>query len=359
MDRRQIFLITLGLWLGTMAAFASIGAASASGLPHLWYLCYVAGVPVSGVLLSLVLQAGIRRLETRSLTGRWVRLVPLLLVIVVIQAAIDQWFYELMREVFGRKPTGEFLRALALNVAVYVWIFIIQALIFEPIAAMNRAARNARNAEEAREAARAAQLEALRNELNPHMLFNTFNGLSSLVLSGRNAEAEMLLERLSAYMRACLDGADTALVPLAEEIELVEAYLAIESVRFASTPDVRIDCPDDLAEAAVPRLILQPLVENALKYAVHPSRGAASVTVRAARDSGRLRLTVADTGTGAGAAGAVPPGTGRGLSIVSRRLETLFGADASVTAGHDQGGFRVEMLLPLSGAALGPAIRLR
>jgi len=68
---------------------------------------------------------------------------------------------------------------------------------------------------------------------------------------------------------------------------------------------------------------------------------------------------VADTGTGAGAAGAVPPGTGRGLSIVSRRLETLFGADASVTAGHDQGGFRVEMLLPLSGAALGPAIRLR
>lgn len=169
-----------------MAAFASIGAASASGLPHLWYLCYVAGVPVSGVLLSLVLQAGIRRLETRSLTGRWVRLVPLLLVIVVIQAAIDQWFYELMREVFGRKPTGEFLRALALNVAVYVWIFIIQALIFELIAAMNRAARNARNAEEAREAARAAQLEALRNELNPHMLFNTFNGLSSLVLDRKS-----------------------------------------------------------------------------------------------------------------------------------------------------------------------------
>lgn len=339
-----------------MAAFASLGGINSNHLPELWYLAYVACVPISGVPLSLILLAGIRQLQARSLTARWVRLAPLLLAIVVAQAAADQWSYELMRMAFGRKPTGEYMRALALNATIYIWLFAIQALIFELIAAMDQATRNARNAAEAREAARAAQLEALRNELNPHMLFNTFNGLSSLVLAGRNAEAEMLLERLSLYMRACLEGADAALVPLAEEIELIEAYLAIESVRFARTPDVRIDCPDDLTEAAVPRLILQPLVENALKYAVHPSRGAASVTVRAARESGRLRLTVEDTGTGAG---AVPAGTGRGLSIVSRRLETLFGTDASVKAGRDETGFRVDMLMPLSGATVEPSIRLR
>nr|WP_276509181.1 histidine kinase [Sphingomonas naasensis] len=252
-----------------------------------------------------------------------------------------------MRALFGIKPVEGFIRGVSLNATLYVWLFAIQALVFELIAASDRAARNARNAEEAREAARAARIEALRNELNPHMLFNTFNGLSSLVLSGRNAEAEALLERLSTYMRACLEGGDAALIPLTDEIALIEAYLAIEAVRLARTPDVRIECPHDLSEAAVPRLILQPLVENALKYAVHPSRGAASVTVRAARDAGRLRLTVEDTG----AAGAsVPSGTGRGLSIVRRRLDALFGAAASLTTARDGSGFSVEILLPLSGA---------
>lgn len=347
MNRRHGIVITLGLWLATAGAFATIGIVFRNGFPGIWFWCWLACVPVSGVLLSLILQTAITRLETRSLAGRWILLTPLFLVLVLAQAGADHGFYVLMRALFGIKPVEGFLRGVSLNATLYIWLFAIQVLIFELIAASNRAARNARNAEEAREAARAARIEALRNELNPHMLFNTFNGLSSLVLAGRNAEAEALLERLSTYMRACLEGGDAALIPLADEIELIEAYLAIEAVRLARTPDVRIDCPHDLSEAAVPRLILQPLVENALKYAVHPSRGTASVTVRAARAAGGLRLTVEDTGAGAV---AVPSGTGRGLSIVRRRLDALFGASASLQAGQAESGFRVEILLPLTDA---------
>jgi two-component system LytT family sensor kinase len=347
-DRRQVFLITVGLWLATMAAFASIaGIFGNRGLP-LWMWIYLAGVPVSGVLLSLVLQAGIVRFERLSLASRWLRMTPIVLMIVLFQAVVDQLYYELVRAAFNEAPTGEFGRAIALNTSIYIWVFAIQSLIFELIAALDRAARNARRAEEAREAARTARMEALNNELNPHMLFNTLNGLSSLVLSGRNADAETLLERLSVYIRACLESTDTGLIPLAQEIELIQAYAAIEAVRFARTPDIRIQCPEDLADAAVPQLILQPLVENALKYAVHPSRGSAFVTVSATREAGQLRLTVQDTGTDAP---PVSAGTGRGLSIVRRRLETLFGADTAMEAGPGAGGFRVDLLMPLTTAA--------
>jgi len=348
-DRRKVFLITLGLWLATLAAFASISGIYRNGTLPLWVWCYLAGVPVGGVLLSLVLQASIVRFEKLSLARRWLRMTPIVLILVLCQAMADQLYYELVRATFHMKPTGEFGRAIALNTSIYIWVFAIQSLIFELIAAMNRAARHARWAEEAREAARAARMEALNNELNPHMLFNTLNGLSSLVLSGRNAEAEILLERLSVYIRACLESTDTGLIPLAQEIELIEAYAAMEAVRFARTPDIRIQCPDDLADAAVPQLILQPLVENALKYAVHPSRGAAFVTVTARREVDQLRLTVQDTG---GAGLSVSAGTGRGLSIVRRRLETLFGADTAMAAGPGGGGFRVDLLMPLTIAAV-------
>ncbi|RZI99440.1 MAG: hypothetical protein EON90_11535 [Brevundimonas sp.] len=346
MDRRRLVLLTLGLWVASLAAFGTGASILYHGAPRLWFWSWLALLPVSGMVFSLLLYAGVMRFQPLSFSARWRRLGPAMIVIVLLQAAIDHWLYTLLHHASGSSGGADFLTGMAFNSVLYVWLFGLQALLFELIASRNQAELNARNAAVAGEAARAAQLEALRTELNPHMLFNTFNSLSSLVLAGRNDDAEAMIDRLSVYTRACLEGGDAALIPLADEFELIQAYLDVEAVRFARTPDVRSDCPDDLAEAGVPRLILQPLVENALKYAVHPSRGAATVWIRARRDGDRLRLAVEDTGSGA----EPPPGagTGRGLSMVARRLETLFGAAGTMAAGPSEAGFCVELTLPLT-----------
>jgi signal transduction histidine kinase len=352
MDFKRVLILTLAVWLATIAAFGAGMGIIVGHVPAPWVWAWLTALIVPGTVLGLGLYAAIDRLEALSLAARWRRLALPFFLIVAVQAALDHFLYGLMRAWMGPGPTEGFLQGFAFDAVLYIWLFGFQALVFELLVATDRAARNARNAAEAREAARAAQLQALRTELNPHMLFNTFNGLSALVLAGRNSEAETLLERLSTYMRACLDGSDEALIPLGEEIELIRAYLEIEAVRFASTPDVRIEVPEDLAESRAPRLILQPLIENALKYAVHPSQGTAVVRVSAGREGGRLRLTVEDTGPGGPVAAA--SGTGRGLSIVARRLRTLFGEDAEMRAGPAGDGFRVDLLMPRLEAA--PAV---
>ncbi len=121
---------------------------------------------------------------------------------------------------------------------------------------------------EAETAAHAAQVRALRYQVNPHFLFNTLNSLSSLVMSGRSDRAEDMLMALSTFFRTSLSMDPSADVSLAEEIGLQRLYLEIEKVRFPDRLDVNIDIPEDLAEVRVPALILQPLVENAIKYGV-------------------------------------------------------------------------------------------
>src|SRR4029453_1239066 len=128
---------------------------------------------------------------------------------------------------------------------------------------------------EAETAATAAQVRALRYQVNPHFLFNTLNSLSALVMSGRSDRAEEMLMALSTFFRTSLSMDPSADVSLAEEIALQRLYLEIEKVRFPDRLDVNIDIPEQLEQARVPALILQPLVENALKYGVAqtPARG--------------------------------------------------------------------------------------
>lgn len=344
MDFKRALMLTLAVWAATMAAFlAGIGIVMEQ-IPPAWMWLWLGLQPISGAALSMGLFCGVTRLEAASPGVRWRRLVLPLMLAVAAQAALDHWLATLSRMLFDAGPQGPFLQGFAFNLVVYAWLFGFQALVFELLVATHRAARLARNAAEAGKAVREAQLDALRNELNPHMLFNTFNSLSSLVLAGRNSEARSMLERLADYMRACLEDGDGALVTVADELELIEAYLAVEAVRFAQAPEVRIDCPDALIDAGAPRLILQPLVENAMKYAVHPSSGAAVITISAAEEGDRLRLTVQDTG--GGDRPAVDGGTGRGLALVARRLRAMFGDAAEMRAGPAGDGFRVDLVLP-------------
>ena len=195
-------------------------------------------------------------------------------------------------------------------------------------------------------AAQSAELRALRYQVNPHFLFNTFNALSALVMRGRHEDAERMIGNLSDFFRTSLSGDPTADVPLSEEIHLQRLYLEIERVRFPERLAIEIDLPDALRSARVPGMILQPLVENAVKHGVARSRAQVALRIVARTEGTQLRLCVHDNGDGAHE--MVRTGTGLGLRNVSERLAARYGNRASMQAGSlPDGGYAVELLLPL------------
>jgi signal transduction histidine kinase len=206
--------------------------------------------------------------------------------------------------------------------------------------------------------AQEAQLRALRYQINPHFLFNTLNSLSSLILGRKTDVAERMLMNLATFFRATLSADPTADVPLAEEIKLQRLYLDIEQIRFPSRLTVEIDVPPPLLGALVPVLILQPIVENAVKYGVAKSKKPVTIRILAHEQAGRLDIEVKDDGEVAPPARAEPDededggdeadaGTGVGLRNVAERLGARFGARASVVHGPDpHGGYSVRLSMP-------------
>ncbi len=202
-------------------------------------------------------------------------------------------------------------------------------------------------------AAHAAQVRALRYQVNPHFLFNTLNSLSSLVMSGRADRAEEMLMALSTFFRTSLSIDPSADVSLSEEIALQRLYLDIEKVRFPNRLHVTIDIPDDLAEARVPALILQPIVENAIKYGVSTTTSRVEVTITAHRlDGGRIQLDIANRvasgGKGKQRTSPTHEGTGLGLTNVCQRLAAHFGNRADCRFGPVPGGYMVSLALPVN-----------
>ncbi len=198
---------------------------------------------------------------------------------------------------------------------------------------------------EYRRAAKAAELRSLRYQINPHFLFNTLNSLSALVLSGRSQAAERMIQTLSTFYRRSLAEDPTADHTLAEEFAMQTLYLEIEKVRFPDRLVMQFAIPEALKDCLVPGMILQPLVENSVKYAVAPSRSPVEITISAREEAGMLLLCVADNGPGGSADEA--SGTGIGLANVRERLEARFGKDAHVLSAATEGGYRTKLRMPL------------
>ena len=207
-----------------------------------------------------------------------------------------------------------------------------------------------RRAALAESAARAAQVRALRYQVNPHFLFNTLNSLSSLVMTGRAEKAEEMLLALSTFFRTTLSVDPSADVTLAEEIDLQRLYLDIEKVRFPSRLRVEIDIPPELESARLPALVLQPLVENAIKYGVSPTKEKVTLRIEArALGDGRFAITVTNSGKpGIHVEHDPADSTGVGLTNVCQRLQARFGAQAKCEFGPlPKGGYQVHLTLPL------------
>ncbi|HEV2080556.1 MAG TPA: histidine kinase [Allosphingosinicella sp.] len=207
-----------------------------------------------------------------------------------------------------------------------------------------------RRASEFERAAQSAHLRALRYQVNPHFLFNTLNSLSSLIMARRDEEAERMIMNLSNFFRATLATDPTADVSLSEEIALQRLYLDIEKARFPNRLQVEVDIPERLQSARVPALLLQPVVENAIKYGVARAKDIVTLTIRAEQEGARLHLIVENSGDPASAIPALDeePSTGVGLTNVCQRLQARFGVSTSCDYGpRPEGGFRVALTMPL------------
>jgi hypothetical protein len=230
-------------------------------------------------------------------------------------------------------------------------------------------------AEAAQRQAAETQLRLLQSQLEPHMLFNTLANLRVLV--GLDpVRAQAMLDHLIAYLRATLSASRAAAHPLATEFERVDDYLALMAVRMGPRLQVQLDLPEALRTLSVPPMLLQPLVENAIKHGLEPKVQGGRIEVQARLQAGQLCLRVRDTGVGLqpaptpltaapGQAPAAPPPTlpahasgGFGMTQVRERLATLYGPQASAVlacATDAEGGTVATLLLPLAGPAAAAA----
>ena len=202
----------------------------------------------------------------------------------------------------------------------------------------------------AESSAREAELRALRYQIHPHFLFNTLNAISTLVTEGNSHAATRMIARLADFFRATLEGCDEDEVSLENEVFLAEQYLEIEKIRLGERLEVEFKIDPAVLLALVPHLLLQPLVENAIRHGIAPRRGVGQLMIRAEKAGDRIQITVVDDGHGRHIRESAADGNpnGIGLANTERRLRQLYGVDYRFELRWpESGGCEVVIVLPL------------
>ena len=194
---------------------------------------------------------------------------------------------------------------------------------------------------------REARLLALRYQLNPHFLFNSLNAVSTLVLDGNAPAATRMLAQIGDLLRTSLDSEVTAEVTLSQELAFTEGYLAIEQTRLGERLRIDMAVPSETRDALVPSMVLQPLIENAVRYGVAPLIEGGWIAIKSALDADRLRIVVGNSGR-RGERDQKKNGNGIGLGNTAERLKTLYGTDFVFSLEWPEaGGCEVVLELPL------------
>jgi hypothetical protein len=227
----------------------------------------------------------------------------------------------------------------------YLLVFLVNVALFQLTFSRRREFVQDRKLSDAISAAQQAQLTALRYQLNPHFLFNSLNSISALIVTKRNADAEQMTAKLSSFLRNSLTADPARLVPLEEELSLIEEYLDIESVRFGDRLEVEIECDPQAGEALVPSFIVQPLVENAIKHGVAPSKEPVHIHIRAVIEGNKLCIDV-ENGIAREVTQTRFGGTGTGLKNIERRLGAVYGARASLSAEQRENTYLARICIP-------------
>ena len=357
-NRKVALWSILGFW-AAYYVLNTIRMAVAGEDGQLLMLPKRAMVSVFGIALTLGLYALLRALEGRSVRVLLATAFAAAIPAAVAYGTCNYVVFHVMapRETMMREMVHmqeKHVTALSEITELAVsWYFFLAAwgVMYVALSYAARMALAERQAAQYRSQAQSAQLRALRYQINPHFLFNTLNSLSTMVLKGQNDEAERMIANLANFFRTSLTSDSAADQPLADEIEMQRLYLGIEQVRFPARLIVKVDVPDMLAPLPVPAMILQPLVENAIKHGVARSIQPVTVTIRARKAGALLHLSVEDDAKAVSP--AAPGGTGVGLTNVRERLAARFDGAASVSATNiPGGGFRVDLVMPVPAMAL-------
>lgn len=329
-------------WAGAVILRAASGIAQGQPVSFLVPILISA---VTGYSITLVLSVIYRFLIDQRPFITWSITFVAVSVATIGYAYIDVWVLQTIREGADDTPFAQlWLAAIYINsVLLAAWSALYYAINY-----FVRAEEQADQMLRLEAQATSAQLTMLRYQLNPHFLFNTLNSISTLVLLKQTEQANAMLSRLSSFLRFTLINEAAAKVPLTQEIETLKLYLDIEKMRFEERLRTSFVIDPAAENALVPSLLLQPLVENAIKYAVTPKEEGADISVSAQLVGQRVRITVSDTGPG------LQPGqqdhslsTGVGMANTRERLAQAYGDDQRfehyVKAG---GGFEVLLELP-------------
>jgi two-component sensor histidine kinase len=343
----------LGFWL-FYAIWATLRAAAMSIDPQFEIAARRMVVTVIGIVVTWIFYLVMRRFDRRSIGVRIVTAFTLAAPFAMLMAVANYYMFNIYDPVIDfTKQEYEKYGHQGLFIIQFVedasnryfflsaWVGLYLALSYA-----SEALRTERRAARLELAAQQAELRSLRYQVNPHFLFNTLNSLSTLVMRNRPDEAERMIMSLSNFYRTSLTGDPLDDVPLEEEVHLQTLYLDIESVRFPDRLATVIDIPPALMNACVPGLILQPVVENAIKYGVSRTSSPVTITLTAREDGNLMHIAVTDDGDN-------PPspsdaGSGIGLANVRDRLAARFGDSGRIVYGPREGrGFSVLLTLPI------------
>jgi signal transduction histidine kinase len=305
------------------------------------YVLMVAAL--TGFALSSVLRLVYRRVRDRPPSV----LVPTVLVTVYLAALTWRLFINGGYVVFmGEREMLEPWHRMFSGVLISTYLLLCWSALYFGIYYYEAMQRERESVLKATALAQEAQMKMLRYQLNPHFLFNTLNAISTLILDRDNSTANQCVTKLSAFLRHTLDQDPMKKVTLQQELAALDLYLQIEQLRFGSRLklDWRVD--DAALGALVPSLLLQPLIENALKYAIAPSERGGTLHVGGRVIGGRLLLHVADDGPGLPEGIAIGNGRGVGLRNTRERLQVLYGERARFGAVNTKPGLRVDIEMP-------------
>ena len=308
------------------------------------FLIPVAVSAATGYSLTLVMAAVFRVLLNQRPIITWGASIVTVLVAAAIYSLIDAWIFNTIQRPGEAFQIRLLLGTVFLDFMVIMgWSALYYAINFYLVleAQADQLLRLETQAS-------TAQLAMLRYQLNPHFLFNTLNSISTLVLLKQTDRANAMLSRLSSFLRYTLVNEPAASVTLEQEIETLKLYLEIEKMRFDERLRTSFEFDPAVGKARLPSLLLQPLVENAIKYAVTPQEDGADISVTARLVIDRVHITVADTGPGLNDRRARPSySTGVGLANIRDRLAQAYGADHRFDAKARQGGgFAVAIEIP-------------
>ena len=323
---RAFWILQGGGWSAYLLLRALGGLANRMGLT---FILPTIIVTATGFSLTLLMAAAYRRIIRMKPVYVWTLSLLILGGASALFSVIEVWAHATFYEP-GWRPQGiEFLGAILLDFSVLgAWTGLYYGINYYLLLS----AQSERMLKVAAQA-NSAQLEMLRYQLNPHFLFNTLNSISTLVLLKDTARANAMLSRLSSFLRYSLVGEREGLATVAQEIEALKLYLDIERTRFEDRLRTRFDVSPEALEGRIPSLLLQPIVENAIKYAVTPMEEGAEIHIDARVMGDRLIVTLTDTGPGLGDAPlqdelpVTTSGTGVGLANIRDRLQQAYGSD--------------------------------